>query len=110
MNDFNKDISSNDRIFLENVSLLRELEKLKLDRRKIKEIKILRKNIFNSISNVIYELIKISEDGIVDIDGTVDIQKFNIYFDLAIEVKEKILIPRKITIKEYINLINKTCI
>lgn len=111
MKDFNKELNfSNDKVFLKNVCLLRELESSLTYKSKKRELIRLRKKIFLDVKNVIYHIIKISDDGIVDIDGIIDIQKFNIYFELAIEIKEKILIPRKITIEQYIESINKTCI
>lgn len=101
---------SNDKMFLEDVSLLRALENSLPDKDKKKKIICLRKKIFSSIRKIFYELLKLSDDKIVSADGTIDIQKFNIYFELAVELKEKILIPRKITIEQYIESINKTCI
>lgn len=101
---------SNDKIFLENVSLLRGFEKSLPDKNKKKKMISLRKKIFSDIRKIFYELLKLSDEKIVSNDGIIDIEKFNIYFDLAVEVKEKILIPRKITIEQYIESINKTCI
>ena len=49
------------------------------------------------------ELKKQTNDGLgfYTEDGIIDFEKFKIYFELAIELNEKILIPKNISIKEY---------
>ena len=49
----------------------------------------------------------ISEDdlGVYDENGCIDFFKWNIYFDLAVEIKAKVLIPQDITIEEFISLL-----
>lgn len=91
-------------IFFKNVSLLKELEKYPLDKYKRKRYYSLKKEVLKDVRHIIYVLCQVSGDGfgIFDESGMIDIIKFDIYFDLAIEINEKILIPRNMTIEEYV--------
>lgn len=89
-----------DRIFVENVYLL---EVSRFDEIHY-EKKLLRKQLFKEIVHIMYMLAKLSTDdiGLFNENGTIDISKWNLYFDLALEVKIKILIPQKLSIEEYV--------
>lgn len=96
-----------DELFLENVRLLDELKYSINDVEKRVLKKTLRKALLKDVIDIMHILVKNSEDKVdfFDENGAIDICKWNMYFELAVELKVKILIPRNITIEEYIKRI-----
>ncbi|MDO4283540.1 MAG: hypothetical protein Q4D02_07895 [Clostridia bacterium] len=96
-----------DKIFIENVRLLEELQCIEKGMKYQSLIKELRKDLMVNVGYIMYTLASVSEDslGFFDENGVINIYKWNLYFELAIEIKLKILIPRNITINEYISSI-----
>ena len=98
----NESMNNLNKIFLKNLSLLREHEMSIIKDSNI-NVSLIRRILLVCVTPILYELKKQSNDGLgfYTEDGIIDFEKFKIYFELAIELNEKILIPKNISIKEY---------
>lgn len=97
-------------IFLKNLSLLREYEMSIIKDPNI-NVSLIKRILLVCVIPILCELKRVSSDGLgfYTEEGIIDFEKFKIYFELAIELNEKILIPRNISIEEYFKEKMETC-
>lgn len=83
----------------EDIRLLRERPKLSFA-----ESKRIKKRIMEYLKLDLEMLLAIAKDdkGFSKIDNSFDFVKYSLYLELAVEIYEKILIPKQLTMKEYL--------
>lgn len=105
----NESMNNLNKIFLKNLSLLREHEMSIIKDPNI-NVSLIKRILLVCVTPILCEMKQFNDGlGFYTEDGIIDFEKFKIYFEMAIELNEKILIPQNISAKRYFKEKEETC-